>query len=140
MGKGLIYVCKKCKKEFEFMEGRGMLDSKTELMKHDSKFNLIKRYKDGINGEKLNEIFKVKKHILDENYYGYKTYQCPKCKRITNKFYFKLIALDKNDEDFISEYKCSKCNEKMEIIENLSKCPICGKDFNIEDIEIMNWD
>lgn len=140
MGSGIELKCSKCKRKFKFLEGIGMLDYSQSLMDYESEFNLLRRYEHGIDKWGLRRILKSKEYILDEAYYGYKTYQCPTCKRVSNEFYFKLIALKNDEEDFISEYKCYKCKSKLEILKDDSKCPICGGEFDKEEINIIRWD
>lgn len=140
MGSGICVKCKNCNKKFEFLDGTGKLDYEPNLMNYDSDFNLLRRYKNGIGKWELRRILKNKRHILDDKYYGYKTYQCPTCKRITNEFYFKLIALRKDESDFVSEYKCYKCKTKMNALDNIEKCPLCGGEFDKESMEIIRWD
>ena len=140
MGSGIKYKCSQCKKEFEILEGIGFMDSSQAIMDYKNKFNLLSRYKYGINKERLEEILKNKDYVLDENDYGYKTYQCPKCNDITNQFYFKLIPIKEKDKKFISQFECDKCRTKLKKIKNLNKCPICGGIFEEDEIESILWD
>lgn len=140
MGSGVEYKCSKCKRKFEFLEGIGMLDYSKSLMDYDSEFNLLRRYEHGIDKWGLRRALKSKEYILDEDYYGYKTYQCPTCKRVSNEFYFRLIALKKDEKDFISEYKCYKCKTQLKLLKDINKCPICGGEFDKKEIYFIRWD
>ena len=73
--------------------------------------------------------------------YGHDLYSCPKCNRLANRFYFKLVS---PTEQYEPDYHCSNCktllqraelkrdeNGKREIIyinyhESIWKCPECG--------------
>ena len=140
MGSGVEYKCGKCKRKFEFLEGIGMMDYSQSLMDYESDFNLLRRYGHGINKIGLRKALKSKEYILEEDSYGYKTYQCPTCKRVSNEFYFKLKALKENEDDFISEYKCYKCKTKLELLKNIDKCPVCGGEFDKDEINFIRWD
>ena len=139
MGSGCRYICRNCHKKTEIIEGIGMLDFEQELIDIKSEFNLYKRYENGINKEML------KKHLLDKDFilkdgYGRKTFQCPKCKKVTNEFYFELESINKDGEIFISEYMCKMCKEKLNQIDDLKKCPYCGGEFDLDKTILINWD
>lgn len=137
---GIAVRCKKCNKKFEFLEGTGMRDFKENLIDYKSDFNALRRYKNGIDKYRLRRILKNKQHLLEDKSYGYKIYQCPECKRVSNEFYFKLIAMKKDESDFISEYKYYKCKTKLEMVDNIDKCPLCGGDFDKENMLLINCD
>lgn len=139
MGLGYRYICKNCQKETEIFEGIGMLDFEQELTNINSEYNLLKRYTNGINKDEL------KKHLIDKDFilnegYGRKIFQCPKCNDISNEFYFELESILKDGKNFISEYKCKKCKEKLNIIDSIEKCPYCGGKFDLEKTIFINLD
>lgn len=138
MGESYKCKCSNCKKKFEFIEGVGFFGNPFILMNINNENNLLSYYKNGINRKKLEDILKSQKYDLDNNY-GYKTYQCPSCKNISNNFYFKLLKRE-HKEKFVSKYKCEKCQRTLKITNKIEKCPICGGEFDEESIEIVMWD
>ena len=140
MGSGIRYSCSKCKKEFELLEGIGFMDCSHILMDYENEFNLLNKYQCGINKERLDEILKNKNYVLDEEEYGYRTYQCPKCNEISNQFYFKLMPLNKEDKKFISKFECHKCKTELKILKNFNKCPVCGGVIAEDKTVVILWD
>ena len=139
MGSGFRYICKKCNKKIEVFEGKGMMDFEEELIDNNGKFNLLSRYVNGIDKEKLEKHLNDKDFILRSDY-GLRIFQCPKCKEISSRFYFELESTSKQKDDFESKYLCKNCKEILSPIGNLNSCPYCGGKFNPEEIEYINWD
>lgn len=139
MGSGFRCICKKCHKKIEVFEGKGMLDFEEELIDINGKFNLLSRYVNGIDKEKLERYLNDKDFIL-KNDYGRRIFQCPKCKEISSCFYFELEGTSKYKDSFVSKYLCKNCKEILNQIGSLNNCPYCGEKLNSDEIEYINWD
>ena len=92
--------------------------------------------------EQIRSLIKDKKAKLADNY-GHRMYHCPRCCRLSGKFYFKLVY---EGGSYEVEYKCSSCKTELEPVSNESgshsdevpelekyRCPKCGKHSLYED-------
>ncbi len=146
MGKGYIYTCKKCGKEYRFLLDCGMF-----CFMEDQLFDLENPI-GGILANCHDEEEKgiVKRLIESRKYhlvggYGYKICKCNGCGQFDNKFTFELFSREEKNS-YISKAICEKCNKELRILndEDLEKenipgnCDKCGStEF---DIGFMNWD
>jgi len=58
---------------------------------------------------------------LNEDFSNYKVYECTACK--------KLFSMNIADKNF--NYKCPKCSNKMNELNEIKKCPKCNGNLNI---------
>lgn len=138
MGQSYTIRCSKCKKKYEFTEGVGMFCYPAVLMDLNNKYNLLYYYKNVIDKETLKQIIQDKNYVLDKNY-GFKKYQCPACRSVYSNFYFKLYSIE-DGKEFTSSYECEKCKNILQRVNEISKCPSCGGEFDKDSMEIMMWD
>jgi predicted RNA-binding Zn-ribbon protein involved in translation (DUF1610 family) len=92
---------------------------------------------------------------IPDDDYGHELYVCPKCMRLANRFYFKLLS---SAGDYEPDYHCAKCktvlrrvevkdtsDEELQLIYKNHrkidwKCPDCGNDRIIHDGYMALWD
>jgi predicted RNA-binding Zn-ribbon protein involved in translation (DUF1610 family) len=164
--------CASCEYGVTIVEGVGKMHSPQMIFNssyNDSMQNLISmltnRYREKdyplllslVKNKRITDkVFKMlKKGAVIHNDYGYKLFACPKCMRLTNKFYFKILSAS---EDFEPDYDCHYCKSyiyRVEIIHNnnkrikivykdqikmIWKCPDCGNDELIFNGGVVMWD
>ena len=101
-----------------------------------------------------NEAFELLSHGAVPDKYGHELYSCPKCMRLSSRFYFKLLS---KNVDYEPDYKCSHCKALLQrgeikikrdgtadfVNKNHQKtewkCPECGSKKLISEGIIM-WD
>ena len=139
MGMGVIYICKKCKREKEILYGVGFSDFGYQ----DNNFKkLIEKGREEQlqNMNQLRKFLKLENVSLKDNY-KHDAYICTKCKNIHNKFRYTLIAKNKI---FTPKYKCNYCGSelrpKKEHEDFTITCDRCGSIKFEKESKLMMWD
>ena len=170
MGQGYDLKCSTCEYRVSVAEGIGMMYSPNAVFygrcdDRSQKWSIA--LPDGYceDGKPLLLDLVKSKKIKDKAFellangavpdeYGHELYLCPKCLRLSNRFYFKLLS---EKEDFEPDYQCSHCktllrrvkiNTRKDGTANIVdkngrkhdwKCLICGGDkLTVKDMVL--WD
>ena len=146
MGKGYIYICKKCHKEHRFYLDCGMFCFMEEQLFDLERpiGNILNSCYDKYEKKIVKELVESKKYHL-VNGYGYKICKCDNCGTFDNKFTFELFSRE-NKDSYISKAICKKCNNDLRILkeddfekENIpGRCEKCG--HTQFEMSFMNWD
>jgi len=172
MGKGYGIKCAACDYGLSVTEGVGMMYSPNAVFRgrcNDPSQNWSIASPDGYCEHdkplllSLVKNMKIKENALTllaggacpDNDYGHELYTCPKCMRLSNWFYFKLIS---TTGDFEPDYKCSECDTSLTRVEakrgndgritltcrnhqNVNwKCPDCGGGQLVSTGDFIQWD
>ena len=143
MGEGIVYRCSKCKKEFAFFEGNGMLpihltlackpsedEMWKELVESKSVLDEVERLMKHYNGKVNLELTRGEDECANVPY-GYRLYYASKKKRLYSKLYFELTYeengirktyypkyVEGGEELILTDGKCEvlcpRCNTKLE--------------------------
>jgi len=157
MGTGYGIKCADCNYSIRYLEGVGMFYDDVSVFYNNSQndkpwiHSLIKNKR--IKDKAVNLL---SNGALPDNEYGHELYACPKCNRLTNRFYFKLVS---SKEEYEPDYRCYKCKTKLLKVElqtnkkrdfakivfknNSDKkwnCPKCGCEKLVYDNCVTNWD
>ena len=136
MAKTVKIKCTHCNYRLSLKEGVSSLDDEKMLLNIDnplaSPYNILSKLKS--KEQKLKVMDMIKEGAKLDGEYGYFIDRCPKCKNITNNFYFKL---KNNKEVYQPTYYCKSCKTKLNKISSTtaikSKCPKCNSKLEYID-------
>jgi predicted RNA-binding Zn-ribbon protein involved in translation (DUF1610 family) len=172
MGQGYGLKCSACDYNISVTEGVGMMYSPNAVFFgrcDDPSQNWSIAFPDGYcerDKPLLLSLVKNKKIInkamellangaMPDDGYEHELYCCPKCMRLANKFYFRLVSLT---EKYEPDYQCSKCKIPLRrVVVNFDKdwnveimyknnrkvkwkCPECGNEKLVHSGELIMWD
>jgi len=128
MGQGYDLKCSVCEYRVYVTEGVGMMYSPNAVFYgrcddpnhnwsiglpdgycEDGKPLLINLIKSKKTKDKAFELL-ANGAVPDDDDYGHELFLCPKCLRLSNRFYFKLLS---EKGDFEPDYSCSHCGAKI---------------------------
>ena len=172
MGQGYGIKCSACDYGLTVTEGVGMMYSPNAVFygrSNDQSQNWSIAFPDGYCKDdrplllSLVKSKRIKERAFEllangatpDDEYGHELFVCPKCMRLANRFYFKLLSLTGN---FEPEYHCTKCKTSLWRVELTSeaecqpeiiyksqskvdwKCPDCGNERIVYDGHMILWD
>jgi len=136
MGQGHAYSCKSCGFRYEAFTGIGMA------------YYCLENVLDCLHYTKRKKVLDIlNKHNIEVSYgddsteYEHRTFRCSKCGNFHNRFYVKLTDSANDNVLYETVYKCSKCKNELDAINELQEfpCPVC-KNRTWESELTMNWD
>ena len=172
MGQGYSIKCSRCDYSLSVTEGVGMMYSPNAVFYgrcDDPTQNCGIAFPDGYCEEDKPLLLSLvkSKTIKDKAFnllasgatpdddYGHELLVYPKCLRLANRFYFKLLS---SVGDYKPDFHCSKCRTSLQRVDVRSifdgdleiidknhrkvdwKCPECGNDRLIYDGHMLLWD